>query len=477
MSKDAARSLKVAMDVLGQPLENLTWDKELRERTRELIDIQRKMGDPAGFEEQMVKIRNIRFEFTIMQVELQTLARFVVTDLMKALGTSPDELLAKLREFNKWVQHSLPQLSQELASDFVPVWRQLVSILYETTDLLKDASVDFDALVGTLSGDDSISQTTADMHSFATSIAHVVFWVREAERLIAGLEKTALNAAMILLDLGKIIMHVNPASPVFWKDIIEGKDTAAMVKGLFNDMADRSVKVVRGLDMVGGAVLPGPVYGDKFDDRGKTFRANNASMGAGYEFGSAMERAVAPALATPGTTSATGGVDWTRKVPVDLLRSLVMVESGGHQGAVSPKGAIGLTQLMPETAKAYGVNPFDARENLLGGSHYLYDLLRRYGGNTAEAIGAYNAGPGRMDAFLAGKTTLPMESQNEIARVLARMGQTGSVQVGSVTINIQQQAGESSSALAARVKAELQDSANKRVQRNLAEFQALSPSY
>ncbi len=78
-----------------------------------------------------------------------------------------------------------------------------------------------------------------------------------------------------------------------------------------------------------------------------------------------------------------------------LVTSVMSVESGFDRMAVSPKGARGLMQLMPETAKEYGVTDVhDARQNVEGGVAYLSDLLQRYNGDLRLALAAYNAGPG-----------------------------------------------------------------------------------
>ncbi len=81
-----------------------------------------------------------------------------------------------------------------------------------------------------------------------------------------------------------------------------------------------------------------------------------------------------------------------------LLRAVIAIESGFDPQAVSPKGAQGLMQLRPATARRYGVErPFDPAQNLRGGARYLSDLLKRYGNDMQLALAAYNAGEDAVD--------------------------------------------------------------------------------
>ncbi len=98
----------------------------------------------------------------------------------------------------------------------------------------------------------------------------------------------------------------------------------------------------------------------------------------------------------------------------DLVRAMIYAESGGDRKAVSPSGAIGLMQLMPETAGDLGIaDPFDADASIGGGTRYLRGLLDRYG-STEIALWAYNAGPGAV-----ARGHLPDETVEYVPHVLA----------------------------------------------------------
>jgi soluble lytic murein transglycosylase-like protein len=90
------------------------------------------------------------------------------------------------------------------------------------------------------------------------------------------------------------------------------------------------------------------------------------------------------------------------RLPEELVHSVISAESAYDPAAVSVKGAIGLMQLMPETARELAVDPRDPGENVQGGVSYLKQLLERYAGSRDQlvlALAAYNAGPGAVDRY------------------------------------------------------------------------------
>jgi soluble lytic murein transglycosylase-like protein len=104
-----------------------------------------------------------------------------------------------------------------------------------------------------------------------------------------------------------------------------------------------------------------------------------------------------------------------------LLSAMMQNESGGNQYAISPAGAMGLMQLMPGTQRDLGVtDPFDPRQNIMGGAQYLSQMMQMSGGNTSAALARYNWGPGNF-ANNGGMSNLPPETASYIAKILAML--------------------------------------------------------
>jgi soluble lytic murein transglycosylase-like protein len=113
-------------------------------------------------------------------------------------------------------------------------------------------------------------------------------------------------------------------------------------------------------------------------------------------------------------------------VPARWIRAVIQIESGGDRHAISPRGAMGLMQLMPDTWVELGVryglgfDPFDPRDNVFAGTAYLWEMHDRFG--SAGFLAAYHAGPSRYEHHLATGQPLPPDTVAYVAAVAPLLG-------------------------------------------------------
>ncbi len=120
----------------------------------------------------------------------------------------------------------------------------------------------------------------------------------------------------------------------------------------------------------------------------------------GVKVSNQVSEAVADTAPAFDLNEAVKAASGTYQLDPDLVTSVIRAESGFNARAVSPKGAQGLMQLMPQTASKLGVqNAFDPQSNVEAGTRYLRELLERYNFDLIKALAAYNAGPQRVEQY------------------------------------------------------------------------------
>ena len=367
MTKDAARSMKIATDALGYSIEDIVWGPaELRDRYRQLIQDQRALAAGLGggsFEAEMKRIRDITFEFTRLKVE----AQYFVMGLTKALSTAltGDEngILNRLRSWNEWLIANVPVLADKLSVYLAPVLRDVYRIWADMVAVGRDVTSVLISLLGELTDDAKLKSGKVNLENIGTALKFIADETRKAADAIREIidDITALNKI-------KVPWWLTPSGPYqkLW-----GGGTS---QGAFL-----------------GSPIGTPV--GKLEGESPTSREDvkAAITAAARMYG--IDPAVALAVAKK--------------------------ESGYNQSAVSPVGALGIMQLMPRTAAGLGVDPRDSGQNIRGGVNYLSQLFGKYG-NWTQALEEYNWG----HADQVRKGNVPASVQKYAADVIAQSGIT-----------------------------------------------------
>jgi hypothetical protein len=176
--------------------------------------------------------------------------------------------------------------------------------------------------------------------------------------------------------------------------------------------------------------------GNRFALASRSFRLGVASLAA---FACPLSAApAAPPVQREGHPYAASVAEAAQRfgIPELWIWRVMHAESRGKVGVVSHAGAMGLMQIMPATWASLtarhrlGSDPFDARANILAGAAYLRAMWDRYG-EVRLMLAAYNAGPGRVDAYAAGRRRLPAETIAYIAAIAPALGSVSIVQPAS----------------------------------------------
>ena len=333
MSTDAAKSMKIATDALGYSLEEIVrGPKELQDRfgilTRDQATMQAGLG--PDFEKQMQAIREVRFQFTRLDVELQYLAMGVVKDLSIALFGDESSLQQKLQHFNDYLRDHLPEISQEIATKLVPVIKDMGKVLQDVWIIIKQ--IDIVKLA-----DDMVRLSDALTKFFDFLGTHPL-----AQKMILG----AMGGAAA----GKFIPGVG-----FVGGAIGGAAMGAM-------------------DQFGNSI-------GAFDPNEQKKAENwNKYMGWLYRVKVPSQEAIKNLIVS---TAIKMGLD------PSIALGIADKETGFNQAARGKAGEIGVFQLMPNTARMLGVDPNDLSQNVQGGIAYIMQMYAKYH-DWAKAIAAYN---------------------------------------------------------------------------------------
>ena len=432
----AARSLQISLGALDASFEDVTWDRELHGRFVELQELQKRigiaMGGDADYEKATRSIRDIRFEFQKFGVELTYLGQGTLLNIFRALGTGPEDVLAKLRSFNDWLVANLPRLSQQFAKYLAPVIKEIVQVGRELVPLFQSVALVFTNLIGILSGDTSLEGTAFSFDKVAKSVGKVIGFFASLLHDIVQAEQ-ALSHFALAIEL-----------------VFEGKftDAIAEVKKGFADLTAGSMGVLGAVGGGGVGAGIGGAVGSAFG--GPIGAVAGAGIGSGIgTLAGAIGGAVMGHLNRGATGEKASGFSDPLQVAnandpsvsdvmaaisaraqnygiaPEFALAVAKIESGFRQYDskssdgihTSTTGAKGLFQLEPSTAQDLGVDPKDINQNIVGGLTYLAQLFNKYKGDATKTLEAYNMGEGKLDRMLANHQSIPTSVQQYAANV------------------------------------------------------------
>ncbi len=462
MTTESARKMDMITKALGADLPQIVWDPELHQRAAlmaEDIDLMtRALG--GDFESKMRSIRDIRYEFSRLEVATKFLGMSFASKLFSALGMG--DARSTIHDWMTRFETNIDKIAGKLTDYAVPALKKTWEILVAAGEAGRTFGMMFSNIIGLLSGDTSIQGTEFSFDKLAKAIEHVGDWMKEffgwithAEKLLshfasgtallfsqkwaeAGKEFKAGLAELKTGSGGVIGAAVGaPFGPV-------GAAVGGVIGGTAGVMNEQRPWEERKIPDPGSVpesfeayrARVGPSgwrswlddaqrffqreeYNDQIDAR---FRAQwlqnelrkRKASGLTAEIGSQTSAAYTRAdlLALIDAAADRYGV------PRSLAEAVAQQESRTNANTPpSRKGAIGIMQLMPDTAKGLGVDPHDPAQNIGGGVRYLAQMLERYQGDWQRALAAYNAGPRRVDRT-SKLEQLPAETRAYVPSVL-----------------------------------------------------------
>lgn len=484
MTIPAAKEMKLVLDAMGESMENVAWIPEHRERYFTLLAQARQLEGSSGTGSEAFRaMRDLRFELTRLRLEATYMGQYLTLSLVKKLGETMGMAKMSFKEFNDYITNNMPQIADKIANKLVPVF----TLLKSGWRVVKDIYGLFKQFW------DSLGPGGQKLTIFAGILAAFFLggpWL-QAKMVIGGLilliddfyayidgRKSAKALAPVWKEFTAVMEYIRTGN---FDESIQNVGTLGLVLGDAARATHSLVKGVKDLFGIGnsgagnGIVNIFQKLGDAVrllgdarimvirvilalvDALGQVLQGNlSAAKQRLQQLGSDVQSfAQGQADHSPGATT-TADIRWslgasgTSKsdfdayikeasqmygVPESLIRKVMQAESSGNPNAVSSSGAIGLMQLMPGTAAELGVNPYDPRQNILGGTKYLAQMYALEG-NWPNALRAYNGGPGWRTSGAANTR----ENQEYAGRVLGA-GYAGAANYSALTNSAYQSLG------------------------------------
>ena len=497
MTKESARSLDMVTKALGASLEEIWWTPELRERAGEMLKHLQKLNVMLGpdFDKNMKGIRDFRFQFSQLGIDLKYLGMAFASDIFKKLFPSGDALAAITKWMDKFEQQ-IPHIADVLSNYAVPVLKDTWKILLGFKDVLKEGAIAFTNLIGVFSGDTAIEGASFSFKNLADALQHVEnflirieIWATKAETAIAhmaaaaslalhgdfsraaseagagvkaGTPHTALSTGVGiaggLLGLNAAIGITKTAGSALGLGRIGGLiarmfgggAAAAGTEGIIGtEAAVEGLGATGGIGLLGSLGLVGVGLGAAgladwgatklFPKFGAWQSQNIIDPVKGLFGGGTSSAAPAPAGAWSDYRQMAAAAAISHGIDPSMFQGLIQSESGFRNVVNPASGASGLGQFTKGTAKLYGLTDrMDPAANLDAAARYMSDLLGRNGGDWSKAIAAYkgvSVGGATMGDV---QKALRMGGMNPAATGASASGFRQSVDVGGVSIYVTQ---------------------------------------
>lgn len=471
VTKKSVYEYQYAVKALGVSIDEIQFNPTLMKQYRELVANGRRMFAGDQYEGAMKGVRSFLFEFVRLKQESMYLLQWIGFSIVKNLQAPLEKARATIRGLNDFIVKNMSKIGDVVSKmifnaknfgksvvgffagmvkEITQFWASLpgwakkfilgTGIIGAVFIGLQNPLVFVSALIGgvMLLIDDFQKHVQGKKAKFGEFWDNLIKWVKRTRETIYEWKEAGVKWIENFVSLCKTKI---PELKTIWDNVSKwisenGMKSVDSLTNLISTVDDFFAR----LGFYWGRLKANPFE----------FWAKLSTGELGAEFDAlqlekrkaAMEGRTTPASGEviglgniPGTSPVNGGGKWDAMisefsvkygVSSELLRAVMMQESGGDPNARSAAGAQGLMQLMPATAKDLGVtDPFDPRQNLEAGAKYLGQLKQRYGGDRKKMLMAYNWGMGNVDDLYAGRLSssqVPAETRNYVESVLGRIG-------------------------------------------------------